>query len=359
MPIFIKSSSIRMDCIFFCQERSNSHYTLKHLNFISYTSFLFSLITLYNDYHFLPLIFWLTFRSMQRKHLFFLSALLLLHFTSINLKAQDLPDQDLPDALLWKISGKDLPQASYLYGTIHAICMEDMVFTDGTLKALDDTRQLALEIDVTDKKLAEKMQKGMLMNDNTQLQALLPGGEYQLLAAYFQDSLGIDLSLMQQMQPIFLNSLVYSKLLDCMPQSYEFQLSRMAGQQEMNIVGLETIEEQLKVFEEIGYQKQAEMLLQTIVEYPDLKAAYWNMVVSYKNQDLGTLYHVISDVQFGIKEYEDLMLIDRNQRWVPRMEQMAREKPTFFGVGAAHLPGNKGLIALLKRRGYTVEPLLN
>lgn len=296
---------------------------------------------------------------MQPKYIFFLSALLLFHFPFKNLKGQDFSDQELPDALLWKISGKDLSKPSYLYGTIHAICMEDMVFTDETLKALDNTRQLALEIDVTDTKLTEKMQKGMLMNDNTQLQALLPGGEYELLAAYFKDSLGIDLSHMQQMQPIFLNTLVYSKLLECMPQSYEFQLSRMAGQQEMNIVGLETIEEQLKVFEEIGYQKQAEMLFQTIIEYSDLKAAYWNMVVSYKNQDLGTLYHVISDVQFGIKEYEDLMLTDRNQRWVPRMEQMAREKPTFFGVGAAHLPGNKGLIALLKRRGYTVEPVMN
>ena len=287
-----------------------------------------------------------------------ISTLLLVLFYGENTTAQSFAGQELENALLWKISGKNLEEPSYLYGTIHAICMDDLIFTNQTLRAIEDSQQLALEIDVTDKELPLKVQQGMLMKDNTKLRELLPSADYKLLARYFSDSLGVDLNLMQQMKPIFLTTLVYGKLLGCIPQSYELQLSQMAIREKMGVEGLETIEEQLQVFEKISYKKQAEMLLQTIVEYPDLQAAYWNMIVSYKNQDLTSLYHVISDVQFGIKEYEEVMLTERNQRWVPRIEQMAKDKPTFFAVGAGHLPGNKGLLALLRRRGYTVEPIL-
>lgn len=279
--------------------------------------------------------------------------ILFLLFSNIAL----LPAQDLPHALLWKISGKNLHKPSYLYGTIHAICQTDMGFSESMLNALEESERLVLELDITHQDLQSKMNKGMLMKGNTRLPELLPSGDYQVLAAYFRDSLGVNLSAVQKMQPIFLSSLVYNQLLGCPVQSFENQLSQMAAMQRKEIAGLESIEEQLKVFEKISYQEQAEMLLQTIVEYPELEASYWNMVVSYKNQDLNSLYHVVTDIQLGMKKYEDTMLTDRNQRWIPRMENMAAEKGSFFAVGAAHLPGKKGLIALLKRRGYQVEPV--
>ena len=295
---------------------------------------------------------------MKNSGLIFLSVItFLLGIPPVKAHAQNT-DGNAAQSLLWKISGKNLKEPSYLFGTVHAICIEDLIFTEGMMDALQNSRQLALEIDITDKNLPLKMEKGMLMKGNTRLQDLLPAGDYKILSSYFFDSVGIDLAGFQQMKPIFLSSFIYSELLGCIPQSYESHLSSMAQQQQMEIRGIETIEEQIQVFEHISYKEQAEMLLQTIVEYPDLVDAYWNMIVSYKNQDLNSLYHVINDIKLGMKEYEQVMVIDRNQRWIPRMEQMATAMPTFFAVGAAHLPGEKGVIALLKRRGYKVEPVL-
>lgn len=268
-----------------------------------------------------------------------------------------LSAQQAADALLWKISGKGFEQPSYLYGTLHAICAEDMRFTEEMIMALDHSRQLVLEMDVTAPGLPTKMQKAMLMKGNTRLPDLLPAADYDLLAQYFQDSLAINLSSVSQLKPVFLSSFIYNKLLGCFAQSYEGQLSQMAVQQEIGIAGLETVEEQMKVFEAISYREQAEMLLQSIVEYDELKEAYWSMVVSYKNQDLSSLYHIITDIRLGMKNYEKVMLTDRNKRWIPRIEQLAKKKPTFFAVGAAHLPGEHGLIALLRKRGYQVEPM--
>ena len=132
---------------------------------------------------------------------------------------------DSAQSLLWKISGKNLKEPSYLFGTVHAICIEDMVFTEGLLDAIKNSQQLALEIDITDKNLPLKMEKGMLMKGNKRLQDLLPPGDYKILSSYFFDSVGIDLAGFQQMKPIFLSSFIYSKLLGCIPQSYESHLS--------------------------------------------------------------------------------------------------------------------------------------
>ena len=266
--------------------------------------------------------------------------------------------QELPHALLWKISGKNLSQPSYLYGTLHAICLEDLKLKKNALSALDQSRQLVLELDVTEEDLPARMQVAMLMKGPTKLQDLLPRGDYQLMARYFQDSIGIQLANYGQMQPIFLATFLYNELLDCSAQSYEMQLGRIAQLSNKKVAGLETLEEQMRAFGHISYQEQAEMLLQSIVEYPELEAAYWNMIVSYKNEDLNSLYHIIRDIRMGMQNYEEVMIDDRNQRWIPRMEQMAREEASFFAVGAAHLPGNKGLISLLRRRGYQVEPVL-
>jgi uncharacterized protein YbaP (TraB family) len=54
-------------------------------------------------------------------------------------------------------------------------------------------------------------------------------------------------------------------------------------------------------------------------------------------------------------KYIDIMLKNRNQNWISRIEKIAKAKPTFFGVGAAHLGGQDGVITLLRKAGFTVE----
>jgi uncharacterized protein YbaP (TraB family) len=56
---------------------------------------------------------------------------------------------------------------------------------------------------------------------------------------------------------------------------------------------------------------------------------------------------------------QDIMLFDRNRKWIARIQKMMADKPTFFAVGAAHLGGEKGVIALLRKEGYTLRPILN
>jgi len=81
------------------------------------------------------------------------------------------------------------------------------------------------------------------------------------------------------------------------------------------------------------------------------------MVKLYKDQDLVGMQKMFEDDEEGIGKYEDVFLKNRNQNWIPVMEKMMSAKPTFFAVGAGHLGGSIGVIALLRKVGYNVKPL--
>lgn len=264
----------------------------------------------------------------------------------------------VPQSLLWKISGGGLKQPSYLYGTIHAICMEDLLISESMHLALQNSKQLALEVNIANTAELKQMQASMQMETPHKLTDYLSNNEYRLIERFYRDSLGVALSQLVKMKPFFISSLLYSRLLDCPVLSYEMQLARVMGLQNKPVLGLEGAQDQLKSLDVIPYQEQAQLLLEAVKNYDELKADYWNMVVSYKNKDLQSLFYIIRQVSLGMQSYEKLLLQDRSRRWMPTLETLAHKTPTFFAVGAAHLPGEEGLIKLLQRRGYTVEPVV-
>jgi hypothetical protein len=55
--------------------------------------------------------------------------------------------------------------------------------------------------------------------------------------------------------------------------------------------------------------------------------------------------------------YEDIFLTNRNKNWIPKIEEMIRSKKTFIAIGAGHLPGEEGVIDLLRKKGFIVKPI--
>jgi hypothetical protein len=82
------------------------------------------------------------------------------------------------------------------------------------------------------------------------------------------------------------------------------------------------------------------------------------MVALYKAQDVEGLLKVMDESEWDFNGYEDILLANRNAAWVPIMEKAMQGKPTFFAVGAGHLGGAKGVLSLLKKKGYTVKAVL-
>lgn len=269
------------------------------------------------------------------------------------------------NALLWEISGKELAQPSYLYGTIHMIGKADFFLTDATRQSLEKARQVAFEIDMEDMmdftKLMPLMMKAFMANDTT-LSDLLSEEDYALVQAHFEE-IGLPLMFLERIKPMFLSALGGEDMFsmgsgeDSQVVSYEMEFMQMAQQRNLPIEGLETAEFQMSMFDSIPYKVQARMLVESIKSEDTGGGQFAQMVELYKNQDLQGMQAMMKDEASGIGGYEDLLLVRRNRNWIPVMGEMMKVSPTFFAVGAGHLGGDEGVVALLREAGYSVKPL--
>lgn len=269
---------------------------------------------------------------------------------------QGLAQTSGDSSLLWKISKKGVPD-SYLFGTIHLICPSDFIISETLKNCLKKTDELVLELDMDDPGMMMAMTKNMLMADNQKLSKLLPESDYEVVTKFFQDSMGVNVRLFDGVKPFISMSMIFNKVVNCESVSYELKLMELAKEQSKEVNGLETVEEQMAVFDSISYKAQAEMLLELVKELPKARREFLSMVKLYREQDLEALYEMTMKSEFDMQGKEEVLLTARNRRWVEAMQIQLPAKSAFYAVGAAHLPGKEGVIALLRKKGFSVEPV--
>lgn len=265
--------------------------------------------------------------------------------------------QKLDNTLLWKISGKGLEKPSYLYGTMHAVCETNI--DDDVLKAFNGTDQLYLEIDMDDPSLQMAMISGIQMKNGTTISSFLKEDEIKLLDNFLQKNIGISLKMIDTFKPSMLSSMYLPKLLDCPMKAVDTELMNIAKEKNLEVLGLESIQDQLAIFDKIPYEYQVQELLKSAKS--DLskdKEEIRKMLTIYKSENIEEMLNNSKESDNKmIADYEEDLLLKRNKNWIPVIEKAAKEKPTFFGVGAAHLAGEDGVIKLLRKLGYKVEPV--
>ncbi|MBC2845440.1 TraB/GumN family protein [Winogradskyella flava] len=262
--------------------------------------------------------------------------------------------QELENSTLWKIDGNGLEKPSYLFGTIHITC--DATLEDDVKKALDETTQLVLELDMDDPSMQTKMMQGMYMKDGKTLKDLVSEEDYKAIDSLFMDNMGMPVKLFENVKPFLLTAMLYPQLLDCPMQSFETELMNAAQAQGEEIKGLETIEEQLKVFDDIPYTDQAADLVRSAKDnMAHDKKMFSKMYKVYDEENITKMLDMMNDENtISVSQYQDLLLANRNKNWISKIGDYAKEQPTFFGVGAGHLAGENGVIKLLRKAGYTV-----
>ena len=263
--------------------------------------------------------------------------------------------QELEKSLLWKISGNGLKQPSYLYGTIHITC--DATLDENTLNALEATQQLYLELDMDDKSMQMQMMKLMMMKDGVKLSTLLSPEDFQIVDEFLKKNLIMSAKLFDSFKPFMISSMLFPKMLDCEHKSVESELMKVTKEQNEEVFGLEKVEDQMKVFDEIPYQDQVDELLKTVKgDLEKDKKELDEMMTIYQNKDIEGMLKIMTDSDNKItSENQDILLNNRNKNWIPVMIKTMKDKPTFFGVGAGHLAGEEGVIKLLRKQGYKVE----
>lgn len=269
-----------------------------------------------------------------------------------------LKAQNNGNSLLWKISGNGMEQSSYVYGTFHLLCPNDLDLSKKVTDALDRSEQLVLELDFDDPTLMQTLQQNMMMSDGQTAEDYLNEEEYKLLAGFFKDSLNMPFERIKGIKPFFLSSMTISHFLGCQPASFEQTLTKAAQNKGMEVKGLETVEEQLSFIDNLSMEMKKKMLMENLKQYDKSKKMFREQVEYYLSENLEGLNSIIDD--YMSSDYAQLredLLVKRNKNWVPEIRKMIQEQPSMIAVGAGHLPGSDGLLKLLREAGYSVEPV--
>ncbi|MBN8784099.1 MAG: TraB/GumN family protein [Terrimonas ferruginea] len=257
-------------------------------------------------------------------------------------------------SLLWEISGNGLKEPSYLLGTFHLLCEKDFELKPKVVSTLSKVKKLVTEIDYTDPKEMQAM-------------AAAPKAEKTLTSQLSPDeathlnevlkSYGTTLAEMDTFNTQSLYSLLAQKAITCPAteiKMYEVELLRLALATGKKTGGLEKIAYQMDALAKSYNLKEAIRQLSAGDLYEKLTQ---KMIRAFKNEDLPELDKLLKDKRLMNDSQEYWMLTDRNQNWASDMPAMMQTESILFAVGAGHLMGEKGLIELLRAKGYTVKPV--
>ncbi len=267
-------------------------------------------------------------------------------------------------SLLWKIEGNGLQKPSWLYGTIHMLCKDDAVLSDSMKNVISSSDQVYFELDMDNLfEMLGAMSK-LKMRDDTTLRDLLTETEYERVKKYFEENNSmLPFSVLETYKPIMASSLLSQGEMPCEgATSMEQVIMSEAKENGKKIKGLETMSQQAGFLDSIPYKYQAAEL----VKYIDSSGTgngedkmMTELMDAYRKQDLEKLESLMVDSEAGMSSYADILLYRRNANWVEQLKTLMKEKSLLIAVGAGHLPGEKGVISLLKKAGYKVTPVEN
>ena len=266
----------------------------------------------------------------------------------------------------------------------------------GTAQAFEGCDIVVGEIDneaVMSQEYQMAMAQIMFAPSDSTLDKLLTNEEYALVEEEFNQSLGdlgMKLQYMNNLKPQAIKGLIVAmnmmKDFQNIQDLQDFQeLRDMIDLQDLNFgnengnglmdravqkrakemgrpsVALETIEEQMDLLKNVPLTKQAQDLLD-VCKNPDLAKSQFakslSLFKAYMTQDLAEIHAIMTDPVFVDSGAMDALRInERNLNWIEKLDKMIPEHACFVFVGAGHLPGDLGLLQLLRDRGYTVEPM--
>lgn len=287
-------------------------------------------------------------RTMFKTNRFRKLIILLCLIVSANFSLLEVNGQ----SLLWKINGGDLDAASYLYGTIHIKDKRVYGFSDSVITTFEKCDAFAMEVDLNPENLAQLSQK-MILPDDMTLQDLFTEKEYQLIKTVVEDIIGIDISLFNKLKPIAILSLVMNyQFANDVEMSVDEYFYREAITKDKKIIGIETIEEQLEILETIP----KDYIVDYFKNIDQAKEDMEIIIKLYQSAELEDLLEMMLKDKSMVM-IQQTLLTDRNIKMSERIKKLIKEQSVFIAVGAGHLPGQEGIINMLTRAGYNVEPV--
>lgn len=266
--------------------------------------------------------------------------------------------QAATNSIFWEVSGNELQEPSYLFGTFH---LEGNDFVDSltlVMEKFNQAKTYAGEI-IFDRSMQSKLTPYIILKDST-LEMILGTTAFDSTAKWFNELTGMDLAIYNATHPVVVQMVLLTalqhKIYKDTSEPMDIYFQRLAADKK-KLVGLETLDQQMNIlFNSKTLKQNGEQLIDLVNNKEQVRDSLIRMNILYDHQDLDQLHTMMrSEKHYAQRDTE--ILFDRNLAWLQKLLELFREQSTFVAVGALHLPGEEGLINLLRQHGYIVTPL--
>ena len=293
--------------------------------------------------------------------------LIFMVLSAITMSAQD--KTEYTGALLWKVSGNGLEKPSYILGTHHLAHVRFVDSIPGLRAAIENTEQTVGELLMSDQTAMQaKVQEGAMMPAGESYKELLSADDYAKLDKGLKDLFTVGLDQFGGLKPGMISMLytitLYTKFYpDFNPVSHEAidaYVQRIAIEQNKPVLGLETVEDQIKaLFDSEPLKDQAVTLACVVGQGESMKRSMDKLNNYYRNGELSEMYDLAfndpDDACRFTQDYQNALNKERNDKWMLKLPQIMKDKSSLIAVGALHLAQEDGILHQLARMGYKVE----
>ena len=263
---------------------------------------------------------------------------------------------------VWALHGEH--NTVYLAGSVHLLRANDAALPAAFERAYAGSRALVMELDLG--KL-DQLEAGSWMMahgtlpDGSSLRKVVGEERYRRVTAE-ADRLGLPMEAADRQTPwaigLELLELQYMQLGFDPEQGVEQQLERRAQTDGKPTSGLETVTEQLGVFETLSPEDQARFLDLVVTEMHEVESETRSVVAAWRTGDARKLAALLGDEYKSFPTLYRTLVTDRNRRWLPQIEKLLKDKDNYLVVvGALHLVGDGGLLELMRKDGFAAEAL--
>ncbi len=273
--------------------------------------------------------------------------------------------------LLWKIERAGRP-TSYLFGTVHLTDERVTKLSPAVEQALSQSKTVALEVsDISEKATATVIAQSaplVMFTDGRRLDGLLSGTEYDTVKRIISRS-GMPSDLAALFKPWIVTMIM--SVSDCERTSIQqgarvldMKIAEVGKARGLQVVGLETIPEQLQALAAVPEPQQLDMLRASLKFADRTNDMMETLVQLYLERKISAAlpFQIAIAKQVGIGNeafagFQEKLLTERNIKMRTTAEPLLEQGGAFIAIGALHLPGKQGLVALLREAGYTVTPI--
>jgi uncharacterized protein YbaP (TraB family) len=257
--------------------------------------------------------------------------------------------------LLWKIIFPDKPlEPNYLFGTMHVRDHRAFRGWDYLVESINSCQQFAAEYNLAEGD-ATLLQEATRLPDNKTLDGILKPKIFKKLTKIVLRETGHDIALFNGSSPMLLhNVLTEAQLGKEENQPLDAKLFETAVALQKKLTGLESFEGQMAVFDQLDLYAQVKSLKDLALNFKKYKKDLHHTVELYLAGDIHQLLKKVKKTAGGMRK---VLLYNRNIRMANNFEQIATDGSLFAAIGAGHLAGKKGVLHLLKKKGFTVKPV--